>query len=55
MPKSAEISDIGDVFGDVDSRSVVTVDKTQPVFVISNSSGVGQTQYLVCVADFKTN
>ena len=33
MPESAETSDIGDVVGDVDSRSAV--DKTQNVFVKS--------------------
>ena len=41
MFESAETSDIGDVVGDINHRSVVAVDKTQPVFVvISNSSGM---------------
>ena len=35
VPKSAETGDIGDVVGDVDNRSAVAVDKTQPVFVKS--------------------
>ena len=34
MPKSAETGDV------VDNRSAVAVDKTQSVFVISNSNGM---------------